>query len=383
VDTLERAIRSALEKGNADDRAYREKVYQSAFTALDRALNSPNVSPENAAARRTSLQETIIGVEGEYLAAAPMPRRNSDPLGVQPQRESSVQHEAYPDAVPSLDPVERHADQRVSSFDTAPGATRSRDRQEPELGADWSAPRLDEYRIDADLDETVRGEPRSVRRKRRPFALLFVLITALAVLTLAAWWIVGSGLLLSDAQRDGSVPNPSPVQEEEGFDPANPAPGSTAAPRLGSEAEDPNAITLFTPGDQDDFTVPGDAVAQLSDQDGSALRIRSGQSGSAIAFNVPQAVLQQLAGRRALFVVSAQAEDGQSTQISISCSFGELGDCGGRQRFDVTGERGDVIFDVDLPDVQPGSDGTIAIVSDVGNNGQAVDIFSIRVSPAS
>jgi hypothetical protein len=366
VDTLERAIRSALEKGDAGDRAYREKVYQSAFAALERALNNPNVSEENALARRSGLQQTIARIEGEHLAA-------SRPVQSRPDGDPRSNDRSIDPAPPVVSAETRQAPSR---------AVPASERREPVLTAERREPVLDEYRIDADLDETVRGETRQVRRRRRPLAWLFIVITALAVLALAAWWVVGSGLFLSASQRDGAVPNPSPVREAEGFDPTvSNSGGSTAAPRLGGQAQDPNAIALFTPGDQDDFTVPGDAVAELTGEgEGRALRIHSGRSGSAIAFNVPQDVLGRLAGQRALFLVEAQAEDGQSTQISISCSFGELGDCGGRRRFDLTGERGDVIFDVELPNVQPGSDGTIAIVSDVSNNSKAVDIFSIRVS---
>ncbi|GHD16557.1 hypothetical protein ACFOEZ_14990 [Tianweitania populi] len=375
MDTLERAIRSALEKGDAGDRAYREKVYQSAFAALERALNNPNVSEESALARRSSLQQTIARVEGEHLAV-------SRPVPVQPQDERRVAPEAPRVQARNEAPRVAEPDLRAEPRHPPQARPYPTERREPVLGGEHRAPVLDEYRIDADLDETVRGEPRSVRRKRRPFAMLFVAITALALIALAAWWVVGSGLLIPAEQRDGSVPNPSPVREAEGFNPAaGTAPGNTGAPRLGAEAADPNAIALFTPGEQDDFTTPSDAVAELTGEgEARALRIHSGRSGSAIAFNVPQDVLKQLAGRRALFVVEAQAEDGEATQISISCSFGELGDCGGRRRFDLTGERGDVIFDVDLPTVEPGSDGTIAIVSDVSNNGKAVDIYSIRVS---
>ncbi|TIT51293.1 MAG: hypothetical protein E5W72_11680, partial [Mesorhizobium sp.] len=38
LDAIEKAIRNAFEKGNAEDRTFRERVYRSAFAALDRAL---------------------------------------------------------------------------------------------------------------------------------------------------------------------------------------------------------------------------------------------------------------------------------------------------------------------------------------------------------
>ena len=392
MDTLERAIRSALEKGNASDRAYREKVYQSAFAALERALANPNMSPESSVARRTSFQETIARVEGEYLAAARAgkPRETDAAPSVSSREQADSARAAEPvvpvsrdrqdfaddlRAEPRLEPRQRA---EPSSHNRAP--RRDPVRIEPAMDdRDDDPEALDEYHIGADLDENVRGESRAVRRQRRPFAWFFIIVTLLALVILGAWWAYSSGMLTSSQSRNGSVPNPSPVREEEDYNPDGSV--DNAAPRLGNQAQDANATELFTPGEENDVTVPGDASADLvEDGEETALRIRSGTSGSAIAFNIPQDVLQTLAGRHALFVIEAQAEEGDETQISISCSFGELGDCGGRRRFDLAGERNDVIFDVDLPDVQPGSDGTIAIVSDVSNAGKAADIFSIRVS---
>jgi hypothetical protein len=56
LDPVEKAIRNALEKGNAEDRAFREKVYRSAFAALERATAShPELTVEMAIRRRQGL----------------------------------------------------------------------------------------------------------------------------------------------------------------------------------------------------------------------------------------------------------------------------------------------------------------------------------------
>ncbi|RWE28889.1 MAG: hypothetical protein EOS77_24650, partial [Mesorhizobium sp.] len=53
LDAIEKAIRNAFEKGNAEDRAFRERVYRSAFAALDRVLQAnPNLTVEAAISRR-------------------------------------------------------------------------------------------------------------------------------------------------------------------------------------------------------------------------------------------------------------------------------------------------------------------------------------------
>ena len=70
MDAIEKAIRNALEKGNAEDRAFREKVYRSAFAALDRALQAnPGVTVEVAIKRRKAIQATITEIESEFLPA--------------------------------------------------------------------------------------------------------------------------------------------------------------------------------------------------------------------------------------------------------------------------------------------------------------------------
>ncbi|TIT46512.1 MAG: hypothetical protein E5W64_17600, partial [Mesorhizobium sp.] len=72
MDAIEKAIRNALEKGNAEDRAFRERVYRSAFAALDRALQAnPGVTVEVAIKRRKAIQAKITEIESEYLPAVP------------------------------------------------------------------------------------------------------------------------------------------------------------------------------------------------------------------------------------------------------------------------------------------------------------------------
>ena len=68
MDPIETAIRNALQKGNAEDRAFREKVYRSAFAALERATQAqPNLTVEVAIKRRKSLQARITSIESEFM----------------------------------------------------------------------------------------------------------------------------------------------------------------------------------------------------------------------------------------------------------------------------------------------------------------------------
>ncbi|MGB3390015.1 MAG: hypothetical protein WBA88_18765, partial [Pseudaminobacter sp.] len=139
-------------------------------------------------------------------------------------------------------------------------------------------------------------------------------------------------------------------------------------------------INVFSPSDATMVSAPGETTAEvMQDESGSFLRIRSGEAGSSILFDIGQGVLESLAGKKATFDIVARAEEGKETEMSVDCNFGELGDCG-RKRYAVGYEKGDYLFEVDFGGKQPGAGGTIAINSDFANEGRAVDIYEIKVS---
>lgn len=176
-------------------------------------------------------------------------------------------------------------------------------------------------------------------------------------------------------------PNPPVTVEDEDFDPAaETPPAQVGAPATSGQPTNSAWISVFTPDDPTRVSAPSDASAEvMQDESGSFIRIRSGPSGSAIIFDVGQGVLEQIAGKKGDLDIIARAEEGQQTQIAIDCDFGELGDCG-RKRFPVGYERGEILFEVELPAKAPGASGTIAINSDFDNKGKAIDVYELRVS---
>ncbi len=342
MDSIERAIRDALAKGDAEDRTYREKVYRSILAALERANAADDkLTPEGIARRQDALKAHITAIEQEYIPA------------VEPANGPSVasQAGAAPEVSAAPEPrVEKPIRNEPAQPRHAP--------PQPDIGAV------------ADDRLALEGEHGTGRRRRRPYALMFVAVTFVAALAIGAWWAAETGLF--GRPDDGSVPNPPPELEEEDFTPEPPAAGGPAAPR--------DWITLFDPADPSTASAPsGATVDPIEDDDGTYLAIRSGAGGAAVLFNIPADVLQQLAGGSAVFDVVARSEEGEETQISITCNFGELGDCG-RKRYIVGYEQADYLFEIDLPRGSPGADGTIAIVADVSNEGRALHIFGIRVS---
>lgn len=389
MDVIETAIRNAFEKGDASDRAFREKVYRSAFAALERALKAnQHVTVETAINRRKSLQAKITEIESEFLPAAPAvapdvraAERALDEVRIEPAGPRAGATTAAAAAAPSVSLGEggRAASAAPEPSVASVSGDRSRSGavlpEPPEFDplAERAAPVPgEEAAVPAQVERVV--EP----RRRRPFAAMFVVVTLAAAIGAGVWWGMSTGLFKSLAEIDTSVPNPPKVTAEEDFDPDEEPIG---APALPGTADQRDWIGIFSPADASTVAAPaGTEAAAVSDDTGTFLRIRS-NADAAVVFDVGQGVLEKLAGKRVVFAIVARAEEGKETQISISCNFGELGGCG-RKRYAVGYERGDFLFEVAFPQKQPGAAGTIAIVSDIGGEGKAIDVYEIKASPA-
>lgn len=436
MDAIEKAIRNAFEKGDPEDRAFREKVYRSAFAALDRALKThPNLTVEAAIIRRKSLQAKIAEIETEFMPAIRAARAAPPPMArpVQPPRPAGAvpppaaeipprpaapqvqavqpgpppaqrpppQVPQVPQAVPVPPPdprpsppvIEPVSDpgivgrtaQEIPSISveppgargvepvSAPGIEMADERPVREPGLLAGDPRAGDRQVAA------AGPDRPRRRSR--FATLFLIVTLLTAAAIGAWWAYKTGLFKSPQEIDTSVPNPPATTEEEDFTPLVPeetgdAGGDPARP--GEIDQRRNWITVFTPEDPSLANAPAGASAEVNQDDfGSYLRISS--SGDAVMFDVGQGVLEQVAGKKVVFEIVARAEDGKPTQMSVTCDLGELGDCG-RKRYDVVAERAEYLWELTLPATRPGAAGTIAIVPDLDNQGKAVQIYEIRTA---
>jgi len=397
LDPIEKAIRNAFEKGNAEDRAFREKVYRSAFAALDRVLQAnPNVTVEAAISRRKAVQAKIAEIESEFLAAVPdvtLPPENVASAG-NGAPGSRVEAPAV-SAAPSVDaplppsqtapspsiavdgPVQPDASDRPRSRvlprvpDIMPDETALPDA--PSLDDSPGAPVGNGAQVAPDRDE------RRIRGRRLPLTAIFVVATLLAAAGIGLYFAKQTGVFKTAAELNTGPPEPAPTLDDEDSS-QSAEPGSPQKP--GEADQSKNWINVFSPADPTHVSAPSDAAAEvMKDDTGQFLRIRSGASGSAIAFDVGQGVLEKLAGKHAMFDIVARSEEGKETQISVDCNFGDLGDCG-RKRYAVGHERNEYLFDVQFPNKHPGAAGTIAVNSDFDQKGKSVDIYEIRVSIA-
>ncbi|MDX8493499.1 hypothetical protein RFN29_18180 [Mesorhizobium sp. VK22B] len=400
MDAIEKAIRNAFEKGNAEDRAFREKVYRSAFAALDRVLQAnPNVTVEAAINRRKAVQAKIAEIESEFLPAVQaipdvmLPSESGAPAG-DAAPAPSVDTPARSPA-PSVDAPRQAPNQAWSSPSiTVDGPVQPDDSDAPRSRVLPRVPDImpDEALPDAPtLDDSPGSsvgngaevapdrDERRIRGRRLPLTAIFVVATLVAAAGIGLYFAKQTGVFKTAAELNTGPPEAPPTLE--GEDSSQPA--DAGSPEKPGEADQSkNWINVFLPSDPTHVSTPSDASADvMKDDTGQFLRIRSGASGSAIAFDVGQGVLEKLAGKHAMFDIIARSEEGKETQISVDCNFGEFGDCG-RKRYAVGHERNEYLFDVQFPDKHPGAAGTIAVNSDFDKQGKSVDIYEIRVSIA-
>jgi hypothetical protein len=365
LDAIEKAIRTAFERGNPEDRAYRVKVYRSAFAALERAIaSSGDLHSEAAEARRKALKIRIVEIEAVFLPAA----------GARPSPAAPA-HASAPEVEPDL---RREAGERVQ----AP----SLDDAEPAGGGAGFEPRLEpgDYRetaASADMAPPPADAPRAgrARRGRRaggsPVKSFLVLLVLLGAIGAGLWWAGNTGLFLIAGEPETASDNPPKTLREENSQ----SPAATAE-TLGSSAANENWITIFSPADPTTVMAPATGQAAVMEEEtGKFLRIQSGSAGSEFSFEIGKGVLEQIAGKHAVFDIIAHSEEGKETQMSVNCDLGALGDCG-RKRYQVGHERNDFLFEADLPARKPSGVGRIIIDPDLDGKGNPLDIVEIRVS---
>lgn len=327
MESIERAIRNALTKADATDSEIRHRIYTSVWQAHERALAQNTQLDENARnQRREQLTNGIRQIEREY--AAPQTNGFQNPLNSAPENIRN-------DLTGSLDSV---APSRKVTHDKDGMADFS---QKPEHN---QAPKT-----------TATKSSSKFRRWGVPFILLF----AFGIIGISIYNSL-SDLGLSSGNNHASV-NTGPFKE-------------------GQNPDDAKWITIFTPKDATHISLSGTATAKITRVEGvDYLRIKSPTIQDTIRFDVGEGILNQFVNTTATFDIVARSSDGKPVQMSVTCDFGNMGDCQ-RRRYDVTGSQSDFLFDVKFDHRnQTQRNGIISINSDLSGTGRTIDIFAIRV----
>lgn len=355
MEAIEQAIRNALAKADAANPAVRQKIYESAWTAHERSLAANGALDEQQRnERRERLKATITRVENG--AAAQQPPLRPEPSGRQEP------------AVPTVEPAARPQSARPEpAFADAPRG----ERREPVLGEDEAllgtpdlpaggATTADNYRP----DYRSRRKHRQSEGSRVGGLRKFLIVAALLAVALGGLWYVASGLI---AVKPSTTAASNP-----------PASGSHEPLKEGQLPPEGTWIEIFGPADTSQVSVSGRATASIAgDQAQKFLRVKSPGEADEISFAVGPGVLQQIAGKKAVFDILAKTE-GPATQMAVSCDFGSAGDCG-RKRYDVSDATSEYLVQVELPAGSGNGTGAIKINSDISGAGKSVDILAIRL----
>ncbi|TIS96141.1 MAG: hypothetical protein E5W87_30305, partial [Mesorhizobium sp.] len=165
LDAIEKAIRNAFEKGNAEDRTFRERVYRSAFAALDRALQAnPGVTVEVAIKRRKAVQAKITEIESEFLPAVPDvgPPTNDDAAAPAAEQPADSEVEADAEAEADTEPdVEADAGPAPSPDVVVDGPVEPRASDAPRSRVLPVVPDIMPEAVSADVPEIDMSSPAS------------------------------------------------------------------------------------------------------------------------------------------------------------------------------------------------------------------------------
>lgn len=331
MDPIEKAIRNALEKGNALDPAFRQRVYVSAEHALSRSLAAhATMAPAERHQRIERLRKVAQGIENEFAPAEPVVPERLVP------RQSQAPH-SQPVRQPDFVPAPAHRSGSV---------------------------------------EPTRPSARAGRRPRVSGTMrLFVWLTFLALAIMLAWLVWTSGIIkTSGVDSSGTVK----VQEEESS-------SGTAAPRAGIPSpEQEGWITLFQPADAGSLEVGSGMSADLKGAgDDAYVELRgpdNGKADDAITFEVGRGILENLRGKRVVFDVVARAADGNGVQMSVGCDLAGMGECQ-RTRIRLESQASDNLIVVQLADTDPEASGSLSVIPDVEGKGRPIEVIAIRVRP--
>jgi cytoskeletal protein RodZ len=388
-----------LERSDRANPEIRARIYQSARQALEAGLRKQDITDIGIiSAQRQRLEATIRAIEGEERARPP---------------ETPVLPEVEAPYVPSATP-QQPMQQRQEQEPVMSVRDRS-DAAETPVPVEPAAPESDfgdmragpADHLGADSDERQAAAPTATRSmnfkperaafRRKPrkfFSRLLVFCILLAFLGVGVWWIKTSGVFMTAAQRDTSVPNPPAHVDSQDFNgnnndtsddddnsgPANP--GLATIDPQNSFSEE--WIEIFKPTDLAKVVSGTQAKAEnVSENDGPAVRLTS-QTNAAdgnASVEVPVNLLQQLAGKSSTVALTLQSTSDAPTQITVECDFGSLGSCG-RHRFEVTRQKADALFQVRYDrSLAPTAPGHLIINSDVDGKARGINIYAIRVLP--
>jgi hypothetical protein len=409
LDAVERAVRAALDKGNASDKAFRVKIYASAQTALERSLAARALQQHELEARRRHLASVIATIEMDFMPAVPAESTFADapffdqfspeiapvvvadkglrpPAPVEPpleparvdrvpvgeaRREPVLGPEDVPVQAAAVRLDEMH--EPLGGNGLAPSAAGNADPKPPKARWQWlNASRVSEVDGHAPIDDKLPSSKKSGSKRKRSSryrAISLALNGAfLLALVLGGLWAYDWGMRFYNDETSNRPRATAPALSEQGGE--NDAAAANAS-----------VVGIFSPQNAELLTVPAGAEAQLSSRDGiDVLVLKGGSASQPITIGVGEGVLSSFAGKRVLFSLRARSAGETPVEIAVNCDFAALADCE-RKRFTVTPAIGEYLFAVTLAKGGAVSNGVLTLEPDVSGGGAAVELLNVAIAP--
>ncbi len=337
---MERAIRSALDKGDPGDAEFRKRIYRSALNALERSIaGGTGMASDEAYDRREHLRNVIRHVETEFRPAE------------EPQAHDGGQSNGY-----------------------APDVTGHSGHQGRVEMPEWQQTITPQSRGERVVDSNpyreagagAAAEPAvPKRRENRIIGLPFFVGSAILVGVAA--------FLYSKYGADVTPPRPGAAQTA---DTTAPLPGS-------AEADSREWIDIFSAADPSRVTASAGVGLEVVGEDADKyLRVTTkGSKSETIEFEIGAGVLRQLAGKTVVFDIAARGQEGKTSQIAVQCDLGALGGCG-RHRYEVQFQPFNYLLEIPVPEGSADAAGKLLLTPDAAGSGGHIDIREIRVTTA-
>ncbi|MEM0900928.1 MAG: hypothetical protein AAGI92_13365, partial [Pseudomonadota bacterium] len=361
----------------AADPAFRKRIYLAAANSLDRSGRdeaSLIALRKQMAAVISTLEEEVTG---KRLVTEAAEASRPDPL-------------AAPEPTVAADPVVTDGAARRNTAQVKPTSEVGGKRPTPAVqmprqpagGSPAPALRVEPKQETVAKSVGVSAERKPViEPKKRPFSFMLASTVGIAILVAGGIFAFSTGAFQSAEERDTSIPNPPTRLEQESS-----ANGIQRAPALASQstsegmAEAEGWVTIFTPADPTVLNLVGGAQASLkSDPFGDFAQLQTAAQDAFVELDVPLGVLLQMQGQTVQVNLIARSDDGNPTEMSVTCDFGELGDCG-RRRFLVGQSPAEYLFRLNMPEVRElEQGGKLMIRADIKDYSRPVNLLAVRI----
>ncbi len=401
ADDIETLIRQALARQNGFDPQVRSKIYQASRNALAKMIAKSGAVPlEIIDSRNRSLEQTILKIEREFTAEMPASSTGSDHIPGQ-QAESQLPVEpgiASGGLFHPPDPNETaifttdNSEAEIIRSPTSPYLFSEPTVHKPVL-PNQEIPNPDNsiatpseslllstpaakdnssFEKSGSTAPYAEPTPEYVRPKPKPFRYI-IWVIAVIILAIAGWIAYTMTIsYISDEARN--LPNGRVSQTDQNGAPSD-------------------FITILQPNQPGALVTAGNGTAKIiSETSQPAIRIMSVRKpdtpeiqADPLRLELAPGILKDIAGKKTTIEILAKSGDTGPATFSVSCDFGELGECG-RKRFRVGLQPEAVVFSIQIsPDIQDGQRAFLAINTDVtsaaalSGKGAKIDIIYARL----